>query len=147
MKSGSGKPSQAQLRRAVSSAYYALFHVLCGNCADLLVGPSKSNRSRGAWRQAYRAVEHKFSRQACTNKKFVLLFPDEIQDFANTFVMMQIKRHEADYDPYFRTTKSEVASDIAIARQVIATFGSASKKDRRAFATFVVLKQREHVPR
>jgi uncharacterized protein (UPF0332 family) len=139
----SKKPSQAQLRRATSSIYYALFHTLCKTCADLLVGSSKAHRSRGAWRQAYRAPEHRFSKHACVYKKVMELFPNDIQDFADTFVKMQIKRHDADYDPYAILTKSEVRADIEVARQVIIAFNRTPKKDRRAFATHIILKQRE----
>lgn len=71
------------------------------------------------------------------------LFPEAIQDFADTFVAMQTKRHDADYDPYARLTKSEVHADIAIARQVIAAFNSQPHKDRRAFSAHIVLKRRE----
>jgi hypothetical protein len=117
--------------------------VLCRTAADLLVGPTKSTRSRSAWRQAYRAVEHRFSKQACKNKGIVQLFPDAIQDFADTYVTMQTKRHDCDYDPYITLTKSEVKADIAIVRQAIDAFGSTAKKDRRAFAAYVILKQRE----
>lgn len=138
-----GKPTQAHLRRATSTAYYALFHTLCRTCADLLIGANKAKRSRGAWRQVYRALEHKFSKQACRNKKIISLFPDAIQDFADTYVTMQTKRHEADYDPYLRLTKSEVFADIAIVKQVIGAFNAEPKKDRRAFATYVILKQRD----
>ena len=37
------RPNQANLRRAVSTAYYAVFHCLAGTAANLLVG-----RSRGS---------------------------------------------------------------------------------------------------
>ena len=36
--SSRGRPGQVELRRAVSSVYYALFHALANSCADLLVG-------------------------------------------------------------------------------------------------------------
>ena len=56
--SGGPPPSQASLRRAVSTTYYALFHCMAENCADMLVGGPGSGRSRPAWHQAYRALEH-----------------------------------------------------------------------------------------
>ena len=34
--SASGRPRQAMLRRAVSTAYYAMFHALCQSNADTL---------------------------------------------------------------------------------------------------------------
>jgi hypothetical protein len=55
---------------------------------------------------------------------------------------MQVKRHLADYDPYAAFYKSAVVADIAIAKSVMKTFGTASMKDRRAFAVWVLLKDR-----
>ncbi|MCY4260578.1 MAG: hypothetical protein OXC91_09990 [Rhodobacteraceae bacterium] len=61
-----GKPKQANLKRALSTAYYALFHALCLNCADSLVGSAGADRSQRAWQQAYRSVEHSHARKQCT---------------------------------------------------------------------------------
>ena len=43
------RPSQANLRRTLSTAYYAVFHSLAGAIAD--------GRNE-AWHQVYRALEH-----------------------------------------------------------------------------------------
>lgn len=39
-----GRPRQADLRRAISAAYYALFHALCRCCADTLAGATLADR-------------------------------------------------------------------------------------------------------
>lgn len=70
------------------------------------------------------------------------LFPEAIQDFANTFVEMQAKRHEADYDPASRLTLSVAIADIDAAEDAMKKLSAADKPDRRAFAVFVLLKQR-----
>ena len=143
--SGTGKsrrPRQSNLRRAVSTAYYAMFHCLARCCADTLVGSRNAERSKHAWRQVYRALEHGTAKQSCKTKRIIEKFPHEIEDFANNFVALQEKRHSADYDPYSRFSKLEVISDISTARETIKTFQSADLKDRRAFAAFVLLKTR-----
>ena len=57
---------QAYLKRAMSTAYYAMFHTLCKNSADSLVGPiGTPDRSRRAWNQAYRAVEYGNAKKQC----------------------------------------------------------------------------------
>lgn len=137
-----GAPSQANLRRAISTAYYALFHHLAKSGADLFVGATKVVRSRGAWRQTYRALEHRAAKNACNDGPTLVLFPQPIADYAYAFRTMQEKRHNADYDPYVRLTKSEVKADIAIVRGVISGFDSCSNKDRRAFVAFVLFKKR-----
>lgn len=66
--------------------------------------------------------------------------PQQIQDFANHFIAMQIKRHEADYDPKGKYHKSAVINDIAATESCMKLFVTASVKDRRAFAAWVLLK-------
>jgi len=136
-----GKPSQVSLRRATSSAYYAMFHCLARSCADLLVGGMNATRSKHAWRQTYRALEHGFTKSACKDG-LITKFPKAIEDFANTFVTMQEKRHAADYDPAVRLTKSEVVADIKTTEQAIKEFQKVPAKDRRAFAAHVLFKKR-----
>ena len=38
-----GSPKQSDLKRAQSTAYNAMFHALCRNCADTVVGKTKAN--------------------------------------------------------------------------------------------------------
>jgi uncharacterized protein (UPF0332 family) len=139
------KPKQADLRRAISACYYALFHTLCFNCANCIVGRG-ADYPKNAWRRSYRALQHGFAKGACNpkdKKKILAKFPDEIQDFSLQFYNFQIKRHLADYDPYFKVKKSSVESYIQTARQVIDDFEAAPLKDRRAFSTLVLFEDRK----
>lgn len=136
-----GRPRQANLRRAVSTTYYALFHCLAACCADMLVGSAGSDRSEQAWRQTYRALLHGPARQRCAHDN-IEWFPNEIQDLANVFVNMQTKRHSADYDPEAAFSKPEVIQDIDETENVIRQFPQASRKDRRAFAIYLLFKIR-----
>ncbi len=125
----------------MSTAYYALFHSLARTCADTLAGTAGPNRSRPAWRQAYRALEHGQATSRCKHQT-IRKFPDAIQDFADTFVSLQLKRHLADYDPERSFKKSEVIESINRAGVVIARFNDAPLKHRRAFAIYVLMKLR-----
>ena len=69
-------------------------------------------------------------------------FPDEIQDFASLFSDMQKKRHDADYDPDTPFSKTDVLTGISEAEDVIRRFGEAPRKDRRAFAVYLLLERR-----
>lgn len=133
------KPRQSDLKRALSTAYYSLFHTLAKSCADMLIGAN--SQTKKAWQQVYRALDHNFAKSACQNGN-ISRFPQEIQDFANTFVALQSKRHSADYDPYSKVYKSQVLVDIANAELVINGFKSAEAKHRNAFAVWVLLRQR-----
>ena len=143
-RSGNDTPGQAGLRRAVSAAYYALFHCLANCCADLLVGSSGSDRSEPAWIQTYRALQHGTARARCNNLGMIQRFPVEIQEFAQQFTFMQRKREDADYDPSLILAYAEVIADIERTEQRIARFNSVPDKDRRAFAVYILLNLRNN---
>ncbi|MGH7069379.1 MAG: hypothetical protein ACREFO_05130 [Acetobacteraceae bacterium] len=111
-------------------------------CANLLIGGTGPDRSLEAWRQVYRSLEHGSAKDRCRDSNMIRKFPKGIEDFANTFVTMQAKRHDADYAPYVKFDKSSVASDIVLVEQAINDFKSSKTKDRRAFCAYVLLKKR-----
>ena len=74
-------------------------------------------------------------------------FPPSIREFGDFFVEMQGVRHSADYDPYAEfeepLTKFFVESRINRAEEVIKDFNATRKKDRKAFAVYVLFKRRD----
>lgn len=145
----SGRPHQSDLKRAVSSAYYALFHALCLNFANHLVGTNRRSHGWRAWRQTYRYVDHGHAKTQCENKEILSKFPEEIQDFAEWFIELQAARYIADYDPLSRFEKNDVIFMIDIAERVIKAFSKVKTADKRAFAAWTALKNRnpENKPR
>lgn len=135
---GRGRPRETNLRRAVSTAYYALFHCLAQCCADTLVGGAGSDRSQPAWNQTYRALQHRTARQRC-ERQLIRRFPDEIRHFARQFAELQGMRHYADYNPDASFSKADVLQYIATAENAIRYFSEAPIRDRRAFAVYVLL--------
>ena len=134
----SRRPRHSNLRRATSTAYYAMFHCLAFCCADALVGTEGANRSQRAWRQAYRSLHHQHLKRQCDTIRDKG-FPPGIVSFATTFAKLQIKRHKADYDPDWTPLKSSVLADIRSAETEINNLGSVDLKDRRAFAVWLVI--------
>lgn len=134
-----GKPRQSDLRRAVSTAYYALFHALAKDGADLFVGASRTPSA--AWSQAYRALEHGFAKNACSQVRGLGL-PGPIVGCAETFVRLQQQRHAADYDPLARFTRTEVILAVDEADKAVRDLRSSGRADRRAFAVLIRLKAR-----
>ena len=141
--SSQGRPKQAELRRAVSTNYYAMFHMLAACCADLLVGATPASRSQSAWRQVYRALDHGNAKRRCSNQEALKQFPQPIQDFAETFATMQALRHSADYDPIPRFSRSQVRVWIEETEQSMTQFDQASSTERRAFAVHVLFQARK----
>lgn len=138
-----GTPSQTDLRRAVSSIYYAVFHAIAQSNADTLAGDEVQSRDQIAWRQAYRALEHGYGARRCQNAQSSPQFSEPIKTLAAHFVDMQSRRHRADYDPDETFTTQEVVSIIAETIGYIAAFRAAPERERRAFAVYVLMRDRQ----
>ena len=137
-----GRPRQAELRRAISAAYYALFHALALSCADRLAGSTRGTRAGSAWRQTYRALEHGQARNQCDNQSAMRAFPTEIQYFGRRFVFMQGQRHLAEYSPSVSFSRGWVIQAIDETEDAIDAFENASNSDKRAFAIHVLFRLR-----
>jgi len=107
-------PSQASLRRAVSTAYYALFHLLI----DEAVGKWAVERQRGA---IGRTFEHKAMKVVCEDyvKNFYSAGKPEsdvqLKNVAQTFAILQERRHTADYDVSFNWSRTNTIGQIDLA--------------------------------
>ena len=132
------RPSQANLRRAVSTAYYALFHCLAACAANSLIGRTRD----AAWHQTYRALEHGKARTACENKLALAAFPLEVRGFADAFATLQKARQQADYALDVRYGKADVCAAIDRVEDAIAAFEQVDARHRRAFAAHVLFKRR-----
>lgn len=139
---GRGRPRQAELRRAISAAYYALFHTLALCGANTLVGATHANRGQSEWIQVYRALEHGYARNQCNNRAAMSRFSLEIRRFGQLFVRMQQERQAADYDPNASFSRPEAIEFVSEASRIIAEFENADTTDRRAFAVFVLFRLR-----
>ena len=138
--SGAAQPTQADLRRAVSTAYYALFHCLAAAAADLLTGASPGSPE---WHQVYRALEHGKARSACQQQGVMRAFPMEIRDFADTFIDLQKARQQADYAHEGEYSKRAVLAIINTAEDAIVEFEQTDARHRRSFAVHVLFKRRQ----
>ncbi|MCY4186764.1 MAG: hypothetical protein OXC82_03215 [Rhodobacteraceae bacterium] len=134
------KPRLANLKRAMSTAYYAMFHTLCWNCANSFVDTVGAGRSQQAWNQAYRAVDHSIAKNKCENYQVIQSFPKTIQRFANHFVTLQKLRLQADYNPANTFYCHEVLNTIDFAERMIVNLQDSDSKDRKAFAVWIAIK-------
>lgn len=108
------KPRQASLRRAISTAYYALFHKLIADASHRFSRAEPSLQSKIA-----RTLSHTEMRKVCRsiaekNLSDVLKqllrsagFSPETKQVAKTFVDLQERRHEADYDLAVEFSRAE----------------------------------------
>ena len=138
--SGRGRPTQANLRRAVSTAYYAVFHCLAATVADLFIGRTRTP----AWHRVYRALEHGRARNACREAQTPPNYPEEIRYFAKRFVALQKARQQADYaldaDDF---QQSDVLVYVAAAELATGQFEKAAIEAKRGFAAHALFRQRQ----
>ncbi len=139
---GQGKPRNTNLRRAVSTAYYAMFHCLAHSCADTLIGGLHAGRGTDAWILTYRALNHGSTKAKCQDEQSLRQFSESIREFAKMFARMQEHRHRADYAPDAGLRKSEAIQRIDEAGNAIRNFEGESLAERRAFAAYILFKGR-----
>jgi hypothetical protein len=145
-----GAPRQADLRRAISTAYYALFHALLTAAADDFVG--QNHRQSTRYELAYRSIGHiaAHSMRGCqqantaryTKYEPVGGFGADLGAAAKAFVELQEKRHSADYDPLFRVGTSDAVLAVATSRAALARFRNAPRPRRKAFLSLIVFSPR-----
>jgi hypothetical protein len=134
--------AQTHLKRAVSTAYYAMFHAVCSSAAELLPGAAGESATSAAWLQAYRGPEHTHVRNQCRNVSIIALYPPEIREFAQTFVEIQGRRNQADYNPLSNFSFSDADRIINRAELAINQLSSTPETVRRAFAITILLRNR-----
>lgn len=130
------RPRDADLRRAISSAYYALFHAIARSGADLLVGSTGAQRSERAWLQVYRALQHGEAKNRC--EALPADFSQDLQDVADAFVSLQKLRHSADYDISAIFTRGDTLNHILMAESAVQKLARSPTLDRRAFVVWLL---------
>jgi hypothetical protein len=93
------------LRRAVSTAYYALFHLLC-DAGSKRIGTISDYQSIAARKYEHgqmKKVSDRFAKSSIDDalKKLIGTVPPELISVATVFVDLQNYRHRADYDSSF----------------------------------------------
>lgn len=149
---GGGAPRQADLRRAISSAYYGVFHAILTEAADTFVGTTQRHSTR--YELVYRSIDHRVLRNLCEVvlkdtlpdkfKKFEPRggFGTDLRALATAVVELQEKRIAADYDPQFRARRSDTVLTIATGRTAVTRFQNASAQRRKVFLTLAAFSPR-----
>ena len=144
LQSPSGRHKQAALKRAVSTAYYALFHALAYNCVDSLLGwRMHSDNYWDVVTPLYRMVDHSAAKKVFVQIKNDRSSSDELRRISVAFTELQADRIFADYDPRPGLfTRGDVLQRIEQARDAIHDLRSLSADGRRALAVQLISKQR-----
>jgi hypothetical protein len=147
-----GPPRQVDIRRAISAAYYGVFHATLTAAADQFIGVTKRNSSLYAL--VYRSVDHRWYREVCVEVKKSQLpdkyqqyvasggFGSNLQAFATAAIELQEKRLAADYDPSVRVKRSDALLAVKAARGALVRFNTADADAREAFLGLLLFRPR-----
>ncbi|MCE7030254.1 hypothetical protein [Jiella avicenniae] len=134
--------NNAARRRAISTAYYAVFHALAKLCADYIT--RSASRSSPEYQRVYRALEHGplktvFSRVPLKDR-------DRLARIGETLVILQTERHRADYMPSMRGLFSlaKTRELVDLAREAVHEIETIEPghEDRRTLAICLLFKER-----
>jgi len=143
-------PSEADIRRATSNAYYGLFHFLVDEALDLFCPkrpPSLAAIVRRGFQHAVMkelCISVRHGRKANLSNKLKLVFGDPFEPglvgIANAFVTLQQRRHVADYALHQPISVTEAAADVALARTAVQDFRAINRTDNaQAFLMSLLL--------
>jgi len=133
--------SAAYRRRAVSTAYYAVFHALAKICTETLL--PNVRRTEEEYSRVYRALDHGPLRNAFAQAP--LKDHPEIKRIGPIIVRLQNERHRADYSPPDMKIFAieEVEELIAQAKLVVDALQKLDTTSHRALATCLLFRDRK----
>jgi hypothetical protein len=136
---------QAAFRRAISSAYYALFHTLCQVCGE---GLNLWTGGGDDLALIYRNLEHGRARQVLGENSTKTLHPDLVR-VSEVFAQLRQLREDADYsqpgrlgDKQKLLTKSETRTFVAVAGEAVALVDGLPSPVRRRLAILLTVTKR-----
>lgn len=133
-------PTNEHIRRAISNAYYALFHALSLGNAAALIGTPTDSVSASAWSRVYRALDHGTARRALQRYRQEL--SPQAQTFVDTFSDLQQLRHSADYDHAAVLTSHQASIRLQQAQTAILDYLQVDAGERAYIATITLARSR-----
>lgn len=135
-KLGSGSP--VMKRRAVSTAYYAVFHAIASACAQTLL-PGESRTSK-EFERVYRGLEHGVLKNATQ------LFPEKqisLRLITSLAASLQKERNKSDYSPARKLySPQECNALIEDARRAVELLKQLNLAERRTLAVLLLIRNR-----
>ena len=133
-------PTNEHIRRAISSAYYALFHGLAASNADALIGTPQTEFDARAWSRIYRGLDHTMAKRELQRHRNE--FSAGTRIFADTFQGLQDRRHSADYDHNAVFATNEPTVWLAEAEVAIIDYLQVDHDERAYIATLTLIRGR-----
>jgi hypothetical protein len=123
-------PKQVDLRRAVSAAYYGLFHLLTTEAAQNW----KHQRQRDRFARVFdhgrmKACSSRVSSGPLPTDPAKIPIATDLRLIADSFVKLQQARHTADYDNSKVWSRTQVRETIVQAQDAIAAWSKIREKE------------------
>ena len=135
-----GAHSLTLKRRAVSTAYYAVFHALAQLCANEMLG-DRLFADEQSFTRVYRSLDHGTLKTAF--KSDPLKTDPTIQQIGNRVVELQSERIRSDYLPSGRLyTANECRAFVRSARWTLDAIGRLHPRKRKTLAVYLLFKNR-----
>ncbi len=146
------QPSEAQLRRAVSTAYYALFHRVLQAAAGRFMGLDQETSA--GYALIYQSFDHRHMKAVCEGLDVATLKDSlkrqlgrtavsrDMRDFASNFPRIQEARHSADYDPQAVFPHADVLSFIDTAAIAIEPFNRTADDEQADVLALMLVRAR-----
>ena len=122
------RPRQASLRRAISTVYYALFH--------LLITDAVSNWKIASQRPLLARIFEHSRMKVASGRAVSYAFPDadpsvvaHLRNVAGAFSQLYEDRHTADYDNATQWSRTEVLTQINLVQQAFASWRAIRDQD------------------
>lgn len=139
------RPKQANLRRAVSVAYYALFHLLCDEAASVLVRGIRNKSDLKA--RTTRTLEHGTIARVCrvfaagampSGLTFLQPIDADLRFVADRFVRAQEERHLADYNLQVTFNRTDTLNFIDQVEEAFDSYTRVSEADATTYFLFAM---------
>lgn len=137
-------PSVAQhaaRRRAVSTAYYAVFHAIADLCTEVVLPQAEKTDNSREYERVYRALDHgslkrEFSQPPLKDHTL-------IKDIGALVVWLQSERHMADYrPPHWDYSSDEAVRLVKSAYLAVAMLSGLDAATRKTLAIALLFKNR-----
>ncbi len=129
-------------RRAISTIYYGVLHVIARQSADLLVSHGPGETGTASWLRVYRSLDHGAARRACSDREWLRTLAEPHRRLAVEFVALQRLRHDADYNPAASFSADDVAEHIDTAEQTIEQWLATPAEERLGFCVRLLFRNR-----
>lgn len=131
-----GGPSREVVHRAISTAYYAVFHAINASNAEIRHGVPTNAATAQTWTNTYRQMRHGFATRSLGQHLFYLTH--HARSLANHLMNLKTARETADYDPNRILTVGDANYWIGEARAALSALLTMTAADHQTFSNIVL---------